>query len=308
MHLGLIVIKFFDLHCDTLTECFERKTNFNDSSLAVNRKGIECFDKYVQNFAVFISEKDATPTEKYRRVIRYGKRILNNSGFKICTSSKILQSRWSVKKPLAILSLEGGSAIGSLEFLDELYGDGIRVVSLAWNYDNHLAGGALEDGGLTDYGRKVVRRMNELGLVLDLSHLNRKSFFEAAELADRVVATHSGLLELIDHRRNLNREQLKIIKDKNGVLGLCFYPAFLGSPVFESFKNTVLKLLDGGFEHIMAIGSDFDGANMAAELSSLKEVPTLYDYLRLQNISKQSLDRLFFVNSYDFFDKVLTNT
>ena len=58
----------------------------------------------------------------------------------------------------------------------------------------------------------------------------------------------------------------------------------------------------------MAIGSDFDGANMAAELSSLKEVPTLYDYLRLQNISKQSLDRLFFVNSYDFFDKVLTNT
>lgn len=305
--MELIVIKLFDLHCDTLTECFERKTDLSDSSLAVNCTGAKCFENYVQTFAVWISEKDAEPVDKYRKVLKYGKKALRDGGFEICTKASRLDSALKTGKPAALLSLEGGAGIKSLEFLDELYSDGVRTVSLTWNYNNHLAGGALEDGGLTDFGRAVIRRINELGLVLDLSHLNRKSFFGAAELAERIVATHSGLTETVDHRRNLDREQLEVIKQKNGLLGLCFYPVFLGLPVFESFKNAVFDLLDGGFERIMAIGSDFDGADMAKELSSLSDVPTLYDHLCLQNISKHAAERLFFINSYEFYTRVLTN-
>ena len=307
-HLELIVIKLFDLHCDTLTECFDRKTDLNDCSLAVNSVAVKKIKNYVQNFAIFISEKDANPTLRYREVMGYGKRILARSGFNICTTSNDLNSAVKRAKPAAILSLEGGSAINSLEFLDELYDDGVRIISLAWNHNNHLAGGALESGGLTDFGRRVIARMNELGLVLDLSHLNRKSFFEAVDLAERVIATHSGLFDLVPHKRNLVREQLNLIKEKNGLLGLCFYPEFLGKPVFDNFKTSVLRLLNDGFEDIMAIGSDFDGALMDRTLSNLGDVPTLYDYLYLQNIPNVSLCKMFFDNSYNFFTRVLTNS
>lgn len=308
MHLGLIVIKFFDLHCDTLTECYKRNVHLHDSSLAVNVKGTESFKKYIQNFAVFIGEDAFNPVKEYRGILKYGKKILTESGIDICTSADSLKKSLDKSRMSAILSLEGGAPIKSLSVLDELFYGGVRVVSLTWNYTNQLAGGALDDGGLTDFGRKVIGRMNELGLVLDVSHLNRKSFFEATLLADRVMATHSCLFDLVPHKRNLDKQQLKLLNDKIGIVGLCFYPEFLGMPVFEKIEASIYYMLEQGFGNLVSIGSDFDGATMDEKLFNLECLPALYEYLLSKSIEKETLNNIFFDNSYNFFTRVLTNT
>mgnify|MGYP003530356986 CR=1 FL=1 len=305
--LELIVIKLFDLHCDTLTECFEKNICLSDMSLAVNLTGARVFERYIQSFAIWISEKEKQPFEKYERVLNYGKRILKDGGFSVCSSASEIDASLKKGIPIALLSLEGATPIESVEQVDRLYSDGVRTVSLTWNYNNRLAGGALDDGALTELGRDVIRRMNRLGMVLDLSHLNRKSFYEAVSLADNVVATHTGLSETIDCPRNLDLQQLKLIKEKKGLIGLCFYPEFIGTPVTKGFKKAVYELVNRGFENEMAIGSDFDGAAMHEELSSLTDVPKLYDVLISCGLSKQYAEKLTFNNSFAFYRSVLTN-
>jgi membrane dipeptidase len=134
-----------------------------------------------------------------------------------------------------ILGIEGGHAIeDSLAKLEHFHARGLRLLTLVWN--NHLAwirscqpgAGAGVPEGLSEFGRAVVRRMNELGMVVDLSHAGERSFFDALETsAQPVIASHSGCRALHDHPRNLTDEQLVALARQGGVLGIVFHPGFL---------------------------------------------------------------------------------
>jgi len=135
----------------------------------------------------------------------------------------------------AIAGIEGGHSIGeSLETLEYFHGRGVRMMTLVWN--NHLPWirscqfGAGDDipHGLSDFGRDVVRRMNELGMVVDVSHAAEKSFYDVLETSSQpVVASHSGCRALHDHPRNLSDRQLKDLAEAGGVVGIVFCTAFL---------------------------------------------------------------------------------
>jgi len=134
-----------------------------------------------------------------------------------------------------IVGIEGGHALEeSLERLEWFFERGLRVLTLVWN--NHLSwvrscqegAGADVPPGLSDFGREVVRRMNELGIVVDLSHAGERSFFDALECSERpVIASHSGCKALHDHPRNLSDEQLRALARRGGVMGIVFHPGFL---------------------------------------------------------------------------------
>jgi membrane dipeptidase len=142
----------------------------------------------------------------------------------------------------AIAGIEGGHAIeGSLEKLTHLFDGGVRVLTLVW--DNHLewvrscreGAGAGVPRGLSDFGREVVRRAGELGIVVDLSHAGERSFLDALETTDAPpIASHSGCKARYDHPRNLSDTALRRLAERDGVVGILFYPGFLDAAAFEA--------------------------------------------------------------------------
>jgi membrane dipeptidase len=159
------------------------------------------------------------------------------------TDGASLAAAQSQGKVGAILGIEGGHAIeDSLELLEHYASRGLRVMTLVWN--NHLSwirscveSTATSDtpAGLSDFGRGVVQRMNELGVLVDLSHTCTRSFFDSLDAsAAPVIASHSGCKALHDHQRNLSDEQLRRLAERGGVVGVPFLPSFLDAAAQES--------------------------------------------------------------------------
>lgn len=171
-----------------------------------------------------------------------------------------------------VLVLEGGRPLkGSLAVLRQFYRLGIRCLLLTWNGRNELADGVgegLSAGGLSNFGREVVREMRRLGMVLDLSHLSERGFFEAIELYEgTVVATHSNARAIHDHPRNLTNEQVRAVAATGGVVGVAFMPAFLGpdTPTIDTVVDHLEYLVDlVGPDHV-GIGPDFSYGPVAEE-------------------------------------------
>ena len=284
-------MNYFDLHCDTPYECYFKKQDFLKNSLAVSGEKGAVFDNWKQVFAVWIRDDLDEPYRLYKAILRDFKEKLS-------------------KKPdnlTPCFSVEGGAVLE--EDTDRLYAlkeDGVRILTLTWNGENRIAGGSKTDKGLTDFGKRVIREMNGLKMLCDLSHLNEKSFYSAVELADYPLATHSNCKAVFDCPRNLSDNQLKLIAQKGGIVGLCLYPKFLGGEVFDRLYRNIYHLLELGMENNIAIGSDFDGADMAAELCDISKIPLLRAKLHEKGLSETVLDKFFYKNAENYletFDK-----
>ena len=284
---------FADLHCDTLYKMLKKGVNYNDDSLSVRYSDFSQFDKQIRNYAIYLENRQDDPKYLYTQMLN---------------SYNEIKSRVDPDLVVPLLSVEGGALAESGYSVENIKNDGVVIMSLAWNYDNSLAGGSGGFSGITKRGREIISQMNGYGIALDLSHLNKRSFYDAIELADNVLATHSCLDTVMPHKRNISIEQARLIKEKQGVLGICFYPEFLGGNVFEAVYKNVYLLLEAGLEKVITIGSDFDGADMAPELFSILDVPKLYEYLLLKIGDKDILDGIFYKNAEVFVDKLLTNT
>ncbi|MDK2784509.1 MAG: rane dipeptidase [Bacillota bacterium] len=169
-------------------------------------------------------------------------------------------------KVAAVLSLEGGEPLGDDPgLLEVFYRLGVRAVGLTWNERNLLAGGVADDsgGGLTALGREAVKIAGRLGMLVDVSHLNVRSFWDVLEAAEGpVFASHSSAHALCPHPRNLTDTQAKALAQRGGVIGVNFHAAFLraeGPAGLEDVVRHIDYLVDlVGPEHV-GLGSDFDG-------------------------------------------------
>jgi membrane dipeptidase len=173
----------------------------------------------------------------------------------------------SDKSLYGLFSMEGASPLcGDLKMLETFYRQGLRAIGLTWNHRNELADGlgVQSNYGLTPFGRQVVTRMNELGMVVDLAHINEAGFWEAMELSsDPIIVSHADAKALCGHRRNMSDTQLDAIKANNGFIGICFSPNFLNPKPAEASLEDVVRHIDYICERIgpdhVAFGSDYDG-------------------------------------------------
>lgn len=300
-------MRFFDLHCDTLFECAKTGCGINTNTLAVSLAQGAAFDAYIQTFAIFIPDDEPAPYALYERILSVAKAAFSKNADAI---PRIKSARDLPRRGMgAILSVEGGRVLeGNLDRLDRLYADGVRMLTLTWNGHNEIASGAHSVGGLTPFGRRVIERMNALGMAVDLSHLNRESFFDALPLCKFPAASHSCFSAVRDHPRNLTDEQFAAIAKSGGVVGLCLYPEFLGDGnPFEQIYRHITHALSLGGEDTLAIGSDFDGAKMHPSLCKLAQIPDLFDYLHKKGVPSSALIKIFCKNAMNFYTKVLTN-
>lgn len=276
---------FFDLHCDTALELYKRNLSFDNNELSVTGNSGKAFRKWCQTFAVWIKDDAENPFMLY-------KNIINDIKFKLKTAPENL---------MPIFAVEGGSVIeDETDRLEVLKKDGIKFFTLTWNGENRIAGGSKTDKGLTYFGVKVIKELNRMKIGCDLSHLNRNSFYSAIEYARFPLATHSNCYEICQHPRNLTLEQIKLITERGGIIGLTFYPEFLGENIYEKIYENIFLLCDKGFENYIAIGSDFDGGKMSESLDETSKIPSLYGFLEEKGLGKPLLNKIFYENAYKF--------
>lgn len=166
----------------------------------------------------------------------------------------------------AVLTLEGADAFGNdLMKLRQLYRLGVMSVGMTWNNANLCADGVGESrgGGLTDFGREVVRLNNEHYIFTDVSHASVQTFWDIIDESDYVIASHSNARTVCDHVRNLDDEQAKAIFDKGGLVHVVYNPPFINEGRTDATIGDLIKHIDhfcelGGVKQI-GFGSDFDG-------------------------------------------------
>ena len=210
---------------------------------------------------------------------------------------------------VAVLHLEGAEAIDpELRALDAWHALGLRSLGPVWSRANAFASGvpfrspsSPDTGpGLTDAGRRLVRRCAELGILVDLSHLNEAGFWDVSRLgAGPLVASHSAAHAICPTSRNLTDAQLDAIGDSGGLVGIVFAVAFL-RPDFADDADTPLDLIVRHARHVrdrigpehVALGSDFDGAMIPAALGDVAGLPRLLDAFRAGGFTPDEIDAL----------------
>jgi membrane dipeptidase len=207
----------------------------------------------------------------------------------------------------AVLHLEGAEPIGpGLDELDVLHAAGLRSLGLTWSRPNAFATGVPfgfpgspdQGPGLTERGRALVRACGELGIIVDVSHLNERSFWDVAALAEApLVASHSGAHALCPSPRNLTDDQLRAIGERRGLVGVNFHVGFLRADGAEDADTPLARIAEhaahiaqiAGVECV-GLGSDFDGAMMPAALGDVTGLPALVGALRDAGFAEPELE------------------
>lgn len=221
----------------------------------------------------------------------------------------------------AILHMEGSEAIDEdLNALEVFYQAGLRSLGIVWSRPTAFGFGVPmsfpmfpDTGpGLTDAGKRLVRQCNELGIMIDLSHLNERGFWDVAEISDApLVATHSNVHALSNSPRNLTDKQLDAIRDSDGMVGLNFSVTFLREDGYRD-ADTPIDLMVRHINYLVerlgiervGLGSDFDGAMMPRDIGDVSGLPRLMDALRQSGYDDDSLRKI----GYQNWIRVLSKT
>lgn len=164
----------------------------------------------------------------------------------------------------AMLGIEGGHAIeGSLEHLEEVYKAGVRMIGPTHFFDNEFGGSAHGESneGLTEFGKTAVKRMNELGIFIDLAHSSPAIIEDVLDLTTKpVIVSHSGVRGVLDSQRNLSDDQIQRIAANGGIIGIAFFDGAVGTPEFPNIIASIQHVRDLVGVQYVALGSDYDGS------------------------------------------------
>jgi membrane dipeptidase len=200
----------------------------------------------------------------------------------------------------ALLGIEGAHALeGDLDRLEPFARRGVRYLGLL-HFTANDAGypaygaGRHDERGLTAWGRELVRRCEECGVIVDLAHINRRGFLDACEAATMpLIVSHTGVLGAFEHWRNIGDDQLRAVAEKGGVVGVVFYPRYLGGPGLEPVVKHLLHILDVVGEDTPALGSDWDGLIVPTrELSDPGGLPLLTDALLQAHVPVRIVEKI----------------
>ena len=233
--------------------------------------------------------------------------------FKVVRNIAELKNTISAGKMAAIFHIEGAEAIDKdFNSLEVLYQAGLRSLGIVWSRPNIFAHGVpfafpndpdIGDG-LSDLGKELVKVCNELGIMIDLSHLNAKGFWDVAALSDApLVATHSNVHAICSSPRNLLDSQLEAIKESDGMVGLNFATSFLspdGSKSLDLKLEVMIRHINYLVEKLgidrVGFGSDFDGANISNHIKDVSGLPNLMSALSQAGYRQEDLEKIAYKN------------
>ena len=316
-------VPVFDLHCDTALALLGRNMNEKGSlrknQLHIDLERAATLGCYAQCFACF-----TTPfMEKWHNLspVTVFERELEGIMLQLEKNSDLIAQAFSPEdieenrrsgKMSAILTVEGPAGFhfdpGMLEMLHKV---GFRITSLGWNESNVLAGSHKTGEGLTDLGKEYVREAQRLGMLVDVSHLSDKGFWDLMEITSApIVATHSNSRAVCDNSRNLTDDMFLAICRTGGVAGFNQCAPFVGEkPDLDTVCDHILHFLelDPSGKHI-ALGGDLDGCDeLPAGFDGVQSYPAMAQRLLQRGLGEQLVEDIFWNNALGVMKRAVCN-
>lgn len=309
------MIPYIDLHCDTLHRAWVLQAQ-DVTSLQGSMVDVERLEKggcMAQFFSVFMVPQPIEPDSDDDGYINALLEIFHASLSDKLALAKNLQDyrrNREAGKISGFLTLEDGRAVrGSMERLDRFYERGIRLITLTWNYANCFGSpnsfdAAVMEQGLTPFGKDAVRRMQELGMLVDVSHLSDGGFWDVVELCkEPFLASHSNCRALNPRPRSMSDEMIRVLADRGGVMGVNFCPYFLTADIYdrmsrvEDLVRQLRHMVNVGGIECPAIGSDLDGIEGEFELGSTDQMPLLFRAMERAGFHESEIERIAWKNA-----------
>ena len=310
----------FDLHCDTAYEIYKSKEKLYSNTKCVSIDKYQSFSKKAQVFALW-SDSEKTEDENFvdfqHMATEFKSNIEENSEFvDLCTSAEELEKSQNEGKLSAILSVEDARLLaGDISRLERLYEFGVRILTLGWKGNSCVTSSYDTDEGLTPFGFEVLRECENLGIIIDVSHLSEKGFWDVAGKATKpFIASHSNSHILCAHRRNLTDIQIRTVASSGGICGISLVGKYLAKTLGDSTATSpeILEAVCSHIEHFHEIapestclGLDFDGTIPLVGLENVSKAHTLFEALTNRGMDEKHAENVFYNNAYNFFLKNL---
>lgn len=303
-------ISVFDAHCDTISRCWREYEGLDRNTGMLSLERTAKFGRYCQFFALWTADgytgypSGGDSVERaYHALLRCFKGQMARNADRIvqCRTAGEAEQANRQGKAAAFLTVEGGELLGcDPGRLEQAAKDGVKAINLTWNHANALSGSSREEPerGLSPLGREFVSKMEDLRILVDVSHLSEAGFWDVAELARRpFIASHSNAKSVWDHTRNLTDGQINAIIKNQGVIGLNFYEDFVGgSRDLDMVRAHLDHILALGGGASAALGGDWDGCDTIRDLPAIDSLSRLYEHLLRHGYSETVVQDLFYNN------------
>ena len=304
----------FDLHCDTLTGCDPgaggNADTLDDPKRVLRLSNLPEGVHWAQFYAIFIPDEyrggeairyyEGNRDNFFRQMRKFSSRV------RFCRTCGDVEEAFRAGQTAAFLTVENGSVLaGDLERVPLLARDGVKAVTLTWNGENEIGSGHQSQHGLTSFGKRVIPELEKYGIVVDVSHLNDAGFMDVLEVARRpFAATHSNARAVAAHRRKLTDGMIREMVRRGCLVGLNYFVAFLREDgkveSLDDLYRHVEHFLSLGAEHCLALGSDFDGAELPQCLNSPEKAAGIYEYLLGRGLPERTVSGILYQNALDF--------
>ena len=319
-------MRLIDLHCDTIWMLMrEKDTNLKNNRFCVDVEKLKSVGSMAQFFACFIYMDAITGENRYDigyelalEMIARGKKEFaecSQDMLLACSFDDMIKNNEDGKMSAFLTVEEGGILNGDLNRLQTLYDEGIRLITLTWNHENCIGypnskEEAIMQKGLKPFGVEVIEKMNQLGMIIDVSHLSDGGFWDVLTYSNKpVVASHSNARSLCNHPRNLFDEMIKALADKGGIAGVNMYPYFInknGKATVEDIADHVWHMYQTGGENVIAVGTDFDGFDEGElDIAHIGEMEQLYDVVKKRGFSERQMEKFWSGNAMRVMRQVL---
>ena len=315
-----------DMHCDSLTwELVEKNGFYSNPKMHIDFKRLYKGEYLMQCFAVFMFYARGDLYNHTLRYIDIFKREMQNNKNIISqvTNYKELMDNKSKHKLSALLTIEEGGVIeGSLEKLQHLYDLGVRMICLTWNFKNEIGYPNLQRNlkendyykidtvnGLTEFGIEVVKKMNELGIIIDTSHLSDAGFYDCIKYSTQpIIASHSNARAIHGYARNMTDDMILKLHENKGVMGMNYCPDFVSDNVKENQIPDIIRhmkhIKELGCIDNLALGSDFDGIETPVGMSDCTKTHDLKKAMLENGFTQEEIDKVFYKNFLRVFKQV----
>lgn len=318
----MMYMPMIDLHCDTIMKLYEdNNSNLLENDFQIDLKRLQQNDFLLQTFAIFLDKKQypnrkETALQMYQRFIKELEKNVATIG--LIKSQADYNENKANKRISALLTLEeGGILEGKIENLEEFYQLGIRLITLTWNYSNEIGTPNIlywdkekqiladNQTGLTKFGFECIEKMNDLQMIIDLSHASDQVAKDVLDSsAQGIVASHSNARKLTPHPRNLSDELIQKIADKNGVIGINFFDQFLKlnqqKDLPEAISEHLWYMYQLVGEDYLCFGSDFDGIPVHSDLNDVNSFPKIIQALKQKGFTSRQIDKISYLNAENF--------
>lgn len=326
-------MKIIDLHCDSIMQLMNSNETLYNKRGHINLKKLQKGNYMLQCFAMFVNlKKVSNPYYYCKEMIKKYYQNINNYNNIIkpaYTYQDIIENNKNGKISALLTIEEGGVLEGDINKLRELYNLGVRMITLTWNYPNEIGYPNIDNNkinknttyfeiknmidnknGLTKKGIEIIKEMEKLGIIIDVSHLGDKCLKDVLENTTKpFVASHSNARSICNHPRNLSDELLLELKRRNCLIGINYYPSFL-------IEQSNIMKIDDVIKHIkylknligidyIALGSDFDGIDGNLEIKDASCLPNLVKKLKQSGFNNEEINKITHQNALRLFKEVL---